>query len=276
MAVDAAQRWLRQTCPGLRPATRDALRWAVGRWCSQWAGLTLQDLDGHLLSAYLSRYRETHAASTSNLERRLLRWFTAWCRREGLVGEDPTDRIPPFTAHPRAPRAITLEEEDRLLQTRDGFVYAAIVLAIETGLRRASLLKLEWAHVDLEAGWLHLPGTAMKSGVNFDVPLSERAHTVLRQYCTTRVGRVFPWSGTTLQRHFRRAARSANLEIHFHDLRRTFFTRARRRGIDLEVAMRLSDHRDVRTALAHYRAISPEELLLAVGRTQKKIGAVGN
>lgn len=47
-------------------------------------------------------------------------------------------------------------------------------------------------------------------------------------------------------------------------------TAARQRGVPLEVAMHLSDHKDVATALKHYRAISPEELLKAVGRSTQE------
>jgi hypothetical protein len=46
----------------------------------------------------------------------------------------------------------------------------------------------------------------------------------------------------------------------------------------MEVAMALSDHRDLRTVLRCYRAIDPDELLRAVGRevrTDMGLGRIG-
>lgn len=49
-----------------------------------------------------------------------------------------------------------------------------------------------------------------------------------------------------------------------------FLTQLRRRGVSLEVAMRLSDHRDLKTVVEAYRAVSDDELLEALGRKAER------
>ena len=50
-----------------------------------------------------------------------------------------------------------------------------------------------------------------------------------------------------------------------HDLRRSFVTRCRRKGIPMEVTMKLSDHRDLATVLKCYREIDSDEIEKWVG-----------
>lgn len=84
---------------------------------------------------------------------------------------------------------------------------------------------------------------------------------------TSEDGRVFPFCSSTMIRRWHEAREQAGFPgLRFHSLRKTFLTLARRRGVQLEVAMALSDHRDVRVALQVYRAVDDEELLRAVGR----------
>jgi len=231
--------------------------------------VAVEELEPEALRRYLLRYRATHAATSTNAHRALLRWFFGHLARRGVLDRSPAADLPRFPEAPVEARALTEEEVARLLRSAVGLTRAFVVLALETGLRRGTLASLRWEWVDLEDGWLHLPPAAMKARRRFDVPLTEAALEALRSVRASIAGPVWPFGDSAVEKRFRKLRRRAGVDCRFHDLRRTFFTLARERGVPLEIAMRLSDHKDERTALRHYRAISPGELLQWVGRGRR-------
>ncbi|HKA89437.1 MAG TPA: tyrosine-type recombinase/integrase [Haliangiales bacterium] len=75
-----------------------------------------------------------------------------------------------------------------------------------------------------------------------------------------------PWRDVRTM--FRRACRDAGIHgLWFHDLRRSFVTNARRRGIPESVVMRMSGHR-TRAVFDRYNIISETDLVEALGRLE--------
>ena len=261
--------WQQETAH-CREATTYTIKRRAARWIAAFGAETrLRDLDTERLRGHLLAYRATHAATTTNAERRYLSWFLGHCVRRGFLQRNPivgTTHYPEerFEAH-----ALRPEEMASLLQRAGDDLRAVLLLAVETGLRRSTVLSLRWEWVDLADGWIHIPPAYMKGRRDYRAPLSPSALAALRSIRASVEGRIFPFSVSALRRRITLAAARAGLDCTFHDLRRTFFTRMRERGVPLEIAMALSDHRDVRTALRHYRAISAEELLRAVGRGEQ-------
>ncbi len=69
---------------------------------------------------------------------------------------------------------------------------------------------------------------------------------------------------------FRRACKRAEVAgIWFHDLRRSFITNARRRGILESVVMRMSGHR-TRAVFERYNVVSEDDLRDAVRRLSRQ------
>ncbi len=98
-------------------------------------------------------------------------------------------------------------------------LWALASLALHTGLRRGELLKLRWAHVNLEVGFLDLPNTITKSKKPRMVPLTMRARRIL---CTQPNGddRVFPYEpGAVSQAWVRARQRAGSPDLRMHDLR---------------------------------------------------------
>jgi integrase len=166
------------------------------------------------------------------------------------------------------PRILEETEEALLLREAAPALRGFIILAVETGLRRRALLSLKWEHVDLVSGRLDLPGDLLKSGRRLRVPLSQRAwDTLLSIRAESQETLVFPVPASTLGDWWRAAVRVTGLKgLRIHDLRKTFLTRCRRKGVALEVGMTLSDHHDVKTALRVYRQVDDADLLRAVDR----------
>lgn len=262
---EAAQEWFQDMNLRLRPASMSTISHAIRSW-GPLNSTVLADLTTEQVRRFLQPY---HAKSpvTFNNEHIRLGWFLNWARRQGYIEQSPLASISPRPVPRKTTRILSVDEETLLLNaTTNPRFQALVVTAIETGLRRRALLEMRWEHIDAD-GWLRLPADLLKSNRELHVPLSERCSSVLKALRTTVIGLVFDLSETAVSTQWRRACKRAGItSLKFHDLRRTFLTRLRQRGVPMDVAMRLSDHVDLKTVLECYRAISVGELEKAIGR----------
>lgn len=204
-----------------------------------------------------------------NFVRRVLiscwRWF---------VGMGFADRVVPLGVASRRevkrePRCLSEGEENALILQLEDRMKDLMVVAIETGLRQACATNLRASWV--RDGWLEVPGDSTKPGRDLRVPLSARAQQAIAR-ALSRValegrpgGRVFPFSTQLVRLRFRQAADRCGLYgLRFHDLRATFVSRLRERGVRLEVAARLAGHSDPKVTLRHYAAVSEKDMKEAV------------
>lgn len=115
------------------------------------------------------------------------------------------------------------DEEARLLvacrASKSVGLECAVVLAIETGMRRGEIAELTWKQVDFAANVVRLEMT--KNGSRRIVPLSEKAEEALRKLPRNIGGKVFTFFDSNgLGAAFTRACVRAEIEdLHFHDLR---------------------------------------------------------
>lgn len=233
-------------------------------------------------------------------EMRLLREVLMWARREGAPFPHglPTEgvRRRPRRADgekiKRAPHRFSDNEMLRIRRARRRTpgqidrLGAAIIIAVETAMRRGEIGALRWEHVHFARGFCHLPKT--KNGTARDVPLSKRAARVLRllwrEAGEPLTGPVWPdWSADAITRAFVRARRRARVTYEaecvapratpderltrgvFHDLRHTACSRLRAFFDALDLA-RITGHKSA-TMVLHYYQPTPEEL---IARRQKK------
>ena len=120
-------------------------------------------------------------------------------------------------------RYLTESEELKLLQAASPDVRRAIVLAIDTGLRRQELFSLQWNQIDSDRGIITTT-TKTKSGRARSVPLPERS---LDMILPRHDGYVLinPDTGKRylqMNKGFKAAIRRAGIaHTQWHDLRRT-------------------------------------------------------
>lgn len=144
-------------------------------------------------------------------------------------------------------------------------------LALNTGLRQGSQYELTWDMVDWQARMLHIPRT--KNEEPLHVPLNDAALAALKVTYARSNGshRVFrsERTGEPLEhpRHwFGPAIVQAKIkDFRWHDLRRTFASRLRMRGIPLETIADLLGHRGL-TMTKRYSHLGPSQLHEAVAR----------
>lgn len=142
----------------------------------------------------------------------------------------------------------------------------AVLLSLNTGLRRGELTALEWSDVNLPGKLLTVRASNAKSGKTRHIPLNAEALAVLKQWNkqTGGEGRVFPikdaktaWLGLLAD------ARIVNFR--WHDQRHHFASKLVMAGVALNTVRELLGHADL-TMTLRYAHLSPSHLADAVAR----------
>lgn len=140
----------------------------------------------------------------------------------------------------------------------------AVLLSLNTGLRRGELTSLEWSDIDFHANVLTVRAAAAKSGAMRRIPLNNEAASTLKQWRkqTGKEGRIFPF------RDFKTAwaalLEGANVtDFRWHDLRHHFASRLAQGGVNLNAIRDLMGHADLKMTL-RYSHLSPDNLAAAV------------
>lgn len=180
-------------------------------------------------------------------------------RREwGLLSVNPAKDVRRPPQPPARSRLPTEDEIERIClalgyeggEPRNGSqrVAVAFLLGIETGMRAGELTGLTWDRVGPKKAVLPLT----KNGEAREVPLSPRARELFALLPKDGPS-VLGLSTKVLDTLFRRAREKAKIhDLHFHDSRAEFCTRASKKLSVVELA-RAIGHRDLRSLLRYYR-----------------------
>lgn len=151
----------------------------------------------------------------------------------------------------------------------DGFgdhLSPVVLLAMNTGLRRGELLKLEWRDIDLATRMLTVRAENAKSGLQRFVPLNNEAHDVLVRWKRQRGGEGAVFGISDAKTAWSRLLDDAGVkDFRFHDLRHHFASRLVRAGVDLNTVRELLGHADIKMTL-RYAHLCPETLAAAVAK----------
>lgn len=141
-------------------------------------------------------------------------------------------------------------------------LHAAVVIALNTGLRKGELYGLTWDRIDLSRGVLRLETT--KSGARREIPLNDESYRALVSLQPRAAGHVF--KARTSDAAYLGAVATAKLEdVTFHTLRHTFASWAMMRGGSLKELQELLGHASL-TMTMRYAHLSPDRLRSAVSR----------
>ena len=165
-------------------------------------------------------------------------------------------------------RWLTQEEITRLLdvsaKSRNKELRAAVIVALNTGLRLGELLGLTWEGVDLSRGVIRLEVT--KSGRRREVPLNAESYDGLVSLNPKKSGRIF--STQSIREAYESAVTNAKLDdVNFHTLRHTFASWGVMRGVSLKELQELLGHSSVAMTM-RYAHLAPERLRSAVTRLE--------
>jgi len=152
-------------------------------------------------------------------------------------------------------RWLTRQEWFRLRGQLTPHQRAMATFAINTGLRQANVLRLEWSQVDLRrrVAWIHADQSKSRKAIG--IPLSDEAVKVLRKQVGQHGQWVFPYNGkpvTEIKTAWGKALDRAKInDFTWHDLRHTWATWHIMAGTPVEVLQKLGGWADIRMVLRY-------------------------
>ena len=213
--------------------------------------LSLADVEGYRTARRRERTIRRDLPSWGTLDREveLLKRMLRYAVRCRMLPANPLADIQLLNKPNTRRVVVTPEEFAALLDAADESIRPLLVMAFDTGCRIGELLSLRWDAVDLADESFSLMDT--KTDEPRKVYLTDRAVAHLKALASSpsATGYVFANHRTgerlrDVRKAFRRAAKAVGRpELWFHDLRRSFVTRARRAGIAESVVMRMSGHK---------------------------------
>lgn len=259
--------------------------WAARAGCPFPAGVNRLVLRRYL--AYLSTRR--YARATIARKAAALRAYFGWCRRRGIVTEDPAQRLGSPGTGGRLPSVLSHGELEALLDGRPGpsrsgpgsrsaalaaaFVLrddAVLELLYAAGLRVSELCGLDRAGVDLRGRTVTVMGKGAKERC---LPVHERCAEVLARWLEEGrpmiAGPDSPPAAVFLNRVENRLGprdvrrivdRRSPVPTHPHALRHTMATHLLDGGADLRVVQEMLGHSSLRTTQI-YTHVSRERLI---------------
>jgi integrase len=216
------------------------------------------------------------ASATVDKEVELLKRMLNYAERCEKIDRNPVAKAS-LLRKPNV-RKLVLDEEGfaRLIEAAEEALRPILLVAFDTGMRRGEILNLRWANVNLAARSITLHPDETKTEAARTLFMTERVWEAIRELPRPLRGDgpVFmnPETGEEwkeIRFKFRRAVKRAGLpeDLWFHDLRRSFVTNARRRGIAESVVMRLSGHK-TRAVFDRYNVVDEGDVRAAVQTIQ--------
>ena len=152
----------------------------------------------------------------------------------------------------------------------------AVLLSLDTGLRRGELLNMKWSDVDFEQKHLTVVGEGAKSGQTRHVPLNSEALEVLKQWkqqqSANSVQSIWVFHGKdgqpfeNLRKSWIGVLEDAKItDFRWHDLRHTFASKLVMAGVDLNTVRELLGHSDYKMTL-RYAHLAPKHKQDAVDK----------
>ena len=241
-------------------------------------GKRLRDITPMLIEKYKQQrlntdtlHKRKRSPATVNRELQVLSKVFSMAYDNGLVETNPMRRVHKLREAPARERYLTDDEENQLFAILVGrrAHIRPIVVALQTGMRQGEILGLTWKNVDFEQKTIYVAHT--KTGRPRKLPMNEPVEVELRsvKQDASSEEHVFSYARTGLKlttfRHAWEGACSAAkiFGLRFHDLRHTFATRLRGKGVHEMDIMTLLGHTTLQMT-SRYTHAMPEKLRVAV------------
>lgn len=249
---EAVEVYIRDVAPSHKGSRDEILR--LNRFLRdepKLASHALATLTTRLFEEYRDRRLKDVVAGTVKRELGLLHTVIEAVRKSHGMIENPISDVRRPSVRDARDTRLHPGEEERLLEAcrkaRNPWLTPAVLLALETALRRGELLALRWGCVDLDQLHAHIPDS--KTGKGRYVPLSPRAYEVLWELGAGERpsdGAVIGTTAEGIKQSFERARARANMEhFNFHDLRHEATSRLFERGWNVMEVASVTGHQDL-------------------------------
>ncbi len=238
---------------------------------------SLKNFNRKDISDFLSFLREKRL-NVSTIARNIssIRSLSRYLVIERIRDDDPAENIQSPRRWLRLPRAISIEDVIRLLESRSESRFylrdrTMLELMYACGLRVSELINMRLRDINLEGGFVRVKGKGSKERI---VPVSARAMDFIKKYLTILRPKLLKrgnvdylflsnrGDGMTRQRFWQTIkayARKAGLDISPHVLRHSFATHILEGGADLRSLQKMLGHSDISTTQI-YTKVTPERL----------------
>lgn len=274
---EAAQRFAYDHFVDLKPSSVARYSWSLLNMLPVFRHLPVDRIGHAELKAY-ERSRSDVTGSTILRDFACLSVMFTRFAEWGIKVDNPVKvylrirkRSKALVENPARTRYLTQEDEMALLAQLGPRRQDIVAVAIDTGLRRSELFKLEWAQVDLVRGRLTVLAANAKSGKARSIPLWPRSLSILRAIYrntsgslvfTTEAGKAFADNSTIITETLDRAAERAGIApLSFHDLRRTCGCRLLQvHRFQMSYVSHWLGHSSVKVTEKHYAFLGVEQL----------------
>lgn len=193
----------------------------------------------------------------------------------GRIEKSPIQRVKKFREPNLKERILSRDEARRLIAEAAPHIKPILVLARNTGMRKAEILSLKWENADFIKGFILIEES--KSGKSRTIPMNALVFETLRG-----MEKHFDYIFFNPRTHghvqdiktgFKAACRRAKIkELMIHDLRHTAATWMVGAGVDLVTVSKILGHSSIQMTM-RYAHPTPENMRLAVSKLAKMLSA---
>lgn len=218
-----------------------------------------------LSSAYIAEYRDRRlqevSPTTVNHGLSMLFKLLKLAQDEWSI---PFPKGIPKVKKPKRPRGrdrrLQDDEEGLILDelADNPVMYAVVILAVETAMRRGEVANARWKHINWDNRTLFLPTT--KNGEPRSIPLSKRSVEAL-QSLNKQGPLIIGITADSISQAFERACKRAKIEgLRFHDLRHEATSRLFEKGLNTMEVATITGHKTL-SMLNRYTHLRAEDLV---------------
>jgi integrase len=217
---------------------------------------TLAEITPHLIEKFkVERVKEVSPAATNRALTLLKSMFNRANEWNKFDGHNPVTKVKFLREANHKLRYLEKDEIKRLIDTCEDFIRPLIIVAVNTGLRKAELFNLKWRDINLNKGIIHLLRT--KNGEKREVPMNQAVQTVIMNIIRNSQSEyVFCNSDgkpyVDIRIAFAKSLKRAGIEnFRWHDLRKTFASQLAMASVDLNTIRELLGHSSIRMTLVY-------------------------
>ncbi len=216
------------------------------------------------------------STTTINREGELLRSILNRAVSWGFLSFNQMGKLERYREEPKE-RILTEKEIARLVATARSPLKQMILVALNTGMRKAEILNLKWDNVNLDTGLISVIKT--KSRRVRHIPLNGSLIDLFSRMQLIRSGNEYVFENTDTQKPFNDIKtawhtllkRAAISNFRFHDLRHCFATYSLIRGGDLISLKETLGHSSIITTSRYTKSLLEGMRKLVVGFEVKEI-----